>query len=485
METWPEACFKAYDIRGLANGDGSGELTPAFAYRLGRAIATYLECGSYAVGRDIRDSSPALARELMRGLCEGGVEVLDLGIVSTGCVYHACWTLPVDGGVMVTASHLPMPTHNGFKMCRGTLPLAGEEIQELKQVFLTGDFREGDGSIVDHPHMEAYLDAIIASTGPLARPVKVAVDCGNAVPGPFMTQLLDRMGVDHVDLYCDWDASEPNHGADPTRPKNMVDLGGAVVDHGCEFGLGADGDGDRIGAVDEAGRFIYPDRLIALLAEDLLKDEDELPEDAADDEHLRIVYDVKCSMNVEKAILKTGGRPVMARTGHSFMKRVLASMPDCKMAAEMSGHIFLADRGWYGFDCSLYNAARLIELWSRHAPPSEGGPTFSSELDRLAPSLPTTGEVKVPCSEEDKLEVVAAITEAFADHECSVVDGVRVRFNDENGHYVGWYLARKSNTEPVLVMRMEAKSEAHLQRMKAMADERVSPVINIEKLLNA
>jgi len=293
------------------------------------------------------------------------------------------------------------------------------------------------------------------------------------------------MGVDHVDLYCDWDASEPNHGADPTRPKNMVDLGAAVVDHGCEFGLGADGDGDRIGAVNEEGRFIYPDRLIALLAEDLLKDEDELPEDAADDEHLRIVYDVKCSMNVEKAILKTGGRPVMARTGHSFMKRVLASMPDCKMAAEMSGHIFLADRGWYGFDCSLYNAARLIELWSRRSPPDEGGPTFSSELDRLAPSLPTTGEVKVPCSEDDKLEVVAAITEAFADHECSVVDGVRVRFNDENGHYVGWYLARKSNTEPVLVMRMEAKSEDHLQRMKAMADERVSPVINIEKLLNA
>ena len=485
MDTWPEACFKAYDIRGLANGDGSGELTPDFAYRLGRAIATYLECGSFAVGRDIRDSSPALARELMRGLCEGGVEVLDLGIVSTGCVYHACWTLPVDGGVMVTASHLSMPTHNGFKMCRGTLPLAGEEIQELKQVFLTGDFRKGEGAIVDRPHMDAYLDAIIASTGPLARTVKVAVDCGNAVPGPFMSQLLDKMGVDHVDLYCDWDASEPNHGADPTRPKNMVDLGAAVVDHGCEFGLGADGDGDRIGAVDEEGRFIYPDRLIALLAEDLLKDEDELPEDAADDEHLRIVYDVKCSMNVEKAILKTGGRPVMARTGHSFMKRVLASMPECKMAAEMSGHIFLADRGWYGFDCSLYNAARLIELWSRRSPPNEGGPTFSSELDRLAPSLPTTGEVKVPCSEEDKLEVVAAITDAFADHECSVVDGVRVRFNDENGHYVGWYLARKSNTEPVLVMRMEAKSEDHLQRMKAMADERVSPVINIETLLNA
>ena len=485
MERWPEACFKAYDIRGLANGDGSGELTPEFAYSLGRAMATYLECSSFAVGRDIRDSSPALASQLMQGLVDGGVKVMDLGIVSTGCVYHACWTLDVDGGVMVTASHLPMPTHNGFKMCRGTLPLAGEEIQELKAVFLEGEFCEGKGEIVDTPHLETYLDAIIASTGPLSRPVKVAVDCGNAVPGPAMSMLLDRLGCEHVDLYCDWDATEPNHGADPTRPKNMVDLGKTVVEHGCEFGMGADGDGDRIGAVDEEGRFIYPDRLIALLAEDLLKDVEQLPEDDADDEHLRVIYDVKCSMNVEQAILQAGGRPVMARTGHSFMKRVLASMPECKMAAEMSGHIFLADRGWYGFDCSLYNAARLIELWSRHPAPAEGGPAFSSELDRLAPSLPTTGEVKVPCAEEDKLEVVAAITEAYEDHEASIVDGVRVRFEDENGEYVGWYLARKSNTEAVLVMRMEAKTEEQLAKMKAMADERVSPIINIENLLNA
>lgn len=485
MEPWPEACFKAYDIRGRANGDGTGELTPEFAYRLGRALATYLECESYAVGRDIRDSSPALASQLMAGLADGGVRVLDLGIVSTGCVYHACWTLPVNGGVMVTASHLPMPTHNGFKMCRGTLPLAGEEIQELKSVFLKGEFIEGSGAIVDHPHMDAYLDAIVESTGPMARTVKVAVDCGNAVPGPYMVELLTKMGVDHVDLFCEWDATEPNHGADPTRPKNMVDLGRAVVDHECEFGLGADGDGDRIGAVDEAGRFIYPDRLIALLADDLLKDEDDALEDAADDEHLRVIYDVKCSMSVEQAILEAGGRPVMARTGHSFMKRVLASMPECKMAAEMSGHIFLADRGWYGFDCSLYNAARLIELWSRQAPVVDGGPSFSNELDRLAPSLPTTGEVKVPCEEDDKIRVVSAITEAFNDMETSTVDGVRVRFNDDNGEYVGWYLARKSNTEPVLVMRMEALSESTLQTMMDVVTERVSGIINIEKLLTA
>ena len=463
MTEWPVSCFKAYDIRGLS-GD---ELSDEFAYRLGRALATYLECESYAVGRDIRESSPGYASNLIQGLVDSGVRVLDLGIVSTGCVYHACWTLPVDGGVMVTASHLPMPTHNGFKMCRGTLPLAGEEIQELKHVFLDGNFREGQGEHIDHPHEEAYLKAIVESTGTLARPVKVAVDCGNAVPGPAMTKLLDMLGAEHIDLYCDWDNTEPNHGADPTREYNMVDLAKAVVDNECELGLGADGDGDRIGAVDENGDFVYPDRLIALLADDVVGSEEGKD---------LLIYDVKCSMNVEKAILSAGGRPMMAKTGHSFMKRVLAEHPDSLMAAEMSGHIFMNDRGWYGFDCSLYNAARLLELWSRR------DATFSGELNRLAPNLPTTGEVKVPCAEEDKLETVEAIKNAFSDHEASTIDGVRVRFS-ENGEQTGWYLARKSNTEPILVMRVEANNEENLNAMLKLIDERISSIINIEKLL--
>ena len=464
MTEWPVSCFKAYDIRGLS-GD---ELSDEFAYRLGRSLATYLECNSFAVGRDIRESSPGYASHLMQGLVDSGVRVLDLGIVSTGCVSHACWTLPVDGGVMVTASHLPMPTHNGFKMCRGTLPLAGEEIQELKDVFLAGNFREGQGQRIDHPHEDAYLQAIVESTGPLARPVKVAVDCGNAVPGPAMAKLLDMLGADHIDLYCNWDNTEPNHGADPTREYNMVDLAKAVVENGCERGLGADGDGDRIGAVDENGNFVYPDRLIALLADDVVGSEDGKD---------LLIYDVKCSMNVEKAILSAGGRPMMAKTGHSFMKRVLAEHPDSLMAAEMSGHIFMNDRGWYGFDCSLYNAARILELWSRR------NSTFSGELNRLAPNLPTTGEVKIPCAEEDKIGTVEAIKDAFSDHEASTIDGVRVRFT-EDGEQTGWYLARKSNTEAILVMRVEANNEENLNRMLKLIDERISPIINIEKLLN-
>ena len=465
MGDWPLHCFKAYDIRGLSGE----ELSDEFAYRLGQSLAKYLDCESFAVGRDIRETSPGYASNLIRGLTDSGVKVLDLGIVSTGCLYHACWTLPVDGGVMVTASHLPMPTHNGFKMCRGTLPLAGEEIQELKDVFVSGNFKQGDGEHVDFPHEENYLKAIIASTGKLSRPVKVAVDCGNAVPGPAMSKLLDMLGAEHIDLYCDWDNTEPNHGADPTREYNMVDLANTVKENSLEFGLGADGDGDRIGAVDENGDFVYPDRLIALLADDVVGSEDGKD---------LLIYDVKCSMNVEKAIVAAGGKPMMAKTGHSFMKRVLADNPNALMAAEMSGHIFMADRGWYGFDCSLYNAARILELWSR-----TNGKKFSEELNRLAPNLPTTGEVKVPCSEDDKLEAVAKITSAFDDFESSTIDGVRVRF-EENGEQIGWYLARKSNTEPILVMRVEANTQSNLDSILSMINERVSPIIDISKLLN-
>ena len=478
MAKWAEHCFKAYDIRGLANGDGSGELTPAFAERLGRALATYLGAKRLAVGRDIRTSSPALADALMQGMQAAGTDVIDLEVCTTGALYHACWTMDVDGGVMVTASHLPMPTHNGFKMCRGNLPLAGEEIQELRQVFMTGDFSSGEGTRIPTPHMPTYLAAIAESVGQLGRPVHVAVDAGNAVPGPYLVEVLEAIGARVEAVHCTWDASEPNHGADPTRPYNMTDLADLVTAHGCEFGLGSDGDGDRIGAVTETGAFVYPDRLVALLVGDVLAD---LGQDASGNERT-VIYDVKCSMNVESAILAAGGTPLMARTGHSFMKRALAERPGCRFAAEMSGHLFPADRGWYGFDCSLYNAARLVELWSRQAPE---GPTFGEALDAVAPNLPTTGECKVPCAEAQKEEVVAGITAAFSDLPHSTVDGVRVRFEDEDGSLQGWYLARRSNTEAVLVMRAEARTEQGLERIRAHIEERVAHLIDVEGFLDA
>ncbi|GIS27702.1 MAG: phosphoglucomutase [Methanobacteriota archaeon] len=477
MAKWAEHCFKAYDIRGLANGDGSGELTPAFAERLGRALGTYLGAKRLAVGRDIRTSSPALADALMQGMQAAGTDVIDLEICTTGALYHACWTMDVDGGVMVTASHLPMPTHNGFKMCRGNLPLAGEEIQELRQVFMTGDFPP----VKEHgfPRPTCHLPrGHRRKRGPAWPPRSRCRGRWKrgAWPLPRRGPRGHRGEVEAV--HCTWDASEPNHGADPTRPYNMTDLADLVAAHGCEFGLGSDGDGDRVGAVTETGAFVYPDRLVALLVGDVLAD---LNEEASANERT-VIYDVKCSMNVESAILAAGGTPLMARTGHSFMKRALAERPGCRFAAEMSGHLFPADRGWYGFDCSLYNAARLVELWSRQAP---DGPTFGEALDAVAPNLPTTGECKVPCEEDRKEAVVAGITSAFADLPHSTVDGVRVRFEDEDGNLQGWYLARRSNTEAVLVMRAEARTEQGLERIRAHIEERVADLIDVEGFLDA
>ena len=477
--TWPEHCFKAYDIRGHASGSSDDELTPAFAERLGQALSTMLGAQRMAVGRDIRETSPALASALIDGLRAGGTTVVDLGICTTGALYHACWTLDVDGGVMVTASHLAMPMYNGFKMCEGRLPLAGEDIQRLREVFLKGDFAEGAGGLEHLDCMPIYLEAILESVGPLERPVRLAVDAGNAVPGPFLVELLERLGADVHAVHCAWDNTEPNHGADPTRPANMVDLAELVRSSNSEFGLGSDGDGDRLGAVTEQGDFVYPDRLIALLVGDVLAD---LPADASEEERT-VVFDVKCSMNVEQAILDAGGLPLMARTGHSFMKRELAARPGCRLAAEMSGHLFPADRGWYGFDCSLYNAARMVDLWSRLS--TGEGLTFSTALNAVAPNLPTTGECKVPCEEDDKSRAVKAITAAFEDHHCSTVDGVRVRFEDEDGTQVGWYLARQSNTEAVLIMRAEARSEAWLAAIRTMIEERVAGVVPMDGFLNA
>ena len=470
---WPQHCFKAYDIRGLSGS----EINDVFAERLGRALATYLELGAIAVARDIRESSPGIAKALMKGLSESGVKVLDLGILPTGGLYHSVWNLPVDGGCMVTASHLPMPTHNGFKICKGRLPLAGEGRQELKEVFLSGDFREGEGSVEQTPHDDAWIKDIIESAGRPSRTVNVVVDCGNAVTGPFMERLLIELGLDATTLYTEWEPSEPNHPADPTRPKNMVDLAAKVLETGAELGIGIDGDGDRIGVVDEKGRFIHPDRLIPPLAIEVLADRLD-----GDEEARSVVYDVKCSMAVEQAILKAGGVPVMARTGHSFMKAHLAEHPQTMMAAEMSGHIFLADKGWYGFDDSLYNSARLLNLVAELE-----GESFGEMLDRVVPSLPTTGEVKVPCPESDKDGVVNAVTRSLIDSglECSTVDGVRARFNDDDGNYIGWYLCRRSNTEEVLVMRTEADSEQALSDVMEQVKNLAGPHIDLSKLFEA
>jgi len=455
--------FKAYDIRGLAHS----ELDSEFAERLGRALATHLNAKSVAVASDIRESGPELHDALLRGLNSSGADVLDLGITTTGVLYRATVDLPVDASIVITASHNP-PEYNGFKICNGSLPMAGEELQDLKKTFDKGDFKNGNGIIKNLSNFEnKYLETIVRNAGIPQRKMKIAIDCGNAVPGPLTIKLMEKLGVELISIHCNWDNKFPNHPPDPTRPENMRDLAKAVIENKAEFGIGMDGDGDRIGVVDEAGNFIHPDRLMTIFAKDILRERK-----GGTESERTVFFDVKCSMALEDAITSAGGIPVMVRTGHSFMKRELRNNPDSPLAGEMSGHFFLNDR-WPGFDDSLYNTARLLEIIAREPSPESGGPVFSDWFTDL-PNYASTGEAKVPL-DRDREETMDFVTNAFTDMKKSTVDGVRVRYPD------GWYLCRPSNTEPILVMRAEASSEENLKKIKEDVEYRLGEKINLKK----
>ena len=456
--------FKAYDIRGLAGS----QLDAEFAHRLGSALVTHVDAKSIAVARDIRESGPELHEAFLQGITEAGADVIDLGITTTGVLYRATVDLSVDAAVAITASHNP-PEYNGFKICRGTLPMAGEELQELKATFDAGEFHSGSGTITEMPEFEEQvLQTIVENAGMPQRSIRIAIDCGNAVPGPLTVSLMQKLGVELVPIHCDWDNTFPNHPPDPTRQKNMVDLSKAVVENNCEFGIGMDGDGDRIGVVDEKGRFIHPDRLMAVIAADVLVDR----RDGTEAERT-VFFDVKCSMALEEAILASGGVPKMVRTGHSFMKRELRSNPEAVMAGEMSGHFFLHDR-WPGFDCSLYNAARLLEIVGRDPSPKDDGMSFSQRFANL-PDYPSTDETKIPLV-AGRQDTMAAVEGAFADMEKSTVDGIRVRYPD------GWYLCRPSNTEPILVMRAEGRDDSALAAIIEDVNSRIGHMLDLNKL---
>ena len=456
--------FKAYDIRGLAGS----QLDAEFARRLGSALVTHVDAKSIAVARDIRESGPELHEAFLQGITEAGADVIDLGITTTGVLYRATVDLSVDAAVAITASHNP-PEYNGFKICRGTLPMAGEELQELKATFDAGEFHSGSGTITEMPEFEQQvLQTVMENAGMPQRSIRIAIDCGNAVPGPLTVSLMQKLGVELVPIHCEWDNTFPNHPPDPTRQKNMADLSKAVVENNCEFGIGMDGDGDRIGVVDEQGGFIHPDRLMAVIAADVLVDR----RDGTEAERT-VFFDVKCSMALEEAILASGGVPKMVRTGHSFMKRELRSNPEAVMAGEMSGHFFLHDR-WPGFDCSLYNAARLLEIVGRDSSPKDGGMSFSQRFTSL-PDYPSTDETKIPLVGERE-ETMMAVEGAFADMEKSTVDGIRVRYPD------GWYLCRPSNTEPILVMRAEGRDDSALEAIITDVNARIGHMLDLSKL---
>ena len=441
---WPDApppeIFKAYDIRGIVDET----LTEEGVARIGQAIGTEaLARGSrsVAIGRDGRLSGPRLAAALSSGLQSAGIQVLDAGCVATPMVYFAAVERAGGSGVMVTGSHNP-PQYNGLKTMLAGTTLSGNEIQALRARILRGDLATGRGRALSAEIGEAYLVRILSDVR-LARPMRIAVDCGNGVAGAFAPELFRRLGCEVIPLFCDVDGTFPNHHPDPSRPENLQDLVRVLRQGEAELGLAFDGDGDRLGVVTAAGHVIYPDRQLMLFAADVL----------SRNPGARVIYDVKSTRHLAPWIRRHGGEPILSRTGHSFIKARMKE-PGALLAGEMSGHLFFRER-WYGFDDGLYAGARLLEILSRHADPS-------AVLDAL-PDAVSTPEINVPMAEGDNhrlVEQLQAAARFTGAQDVITIDGVRVEYAD------GFGLARASNTTPVLVLRFEADDAAALERIR-------------------
>jgi phosphomannomutase/phosphoglucomutase len=437
----PETIFRQYDIRGTV-GD---QLTPAAARAVGQAYATLAwerlkRAPRVAVGRDNRPSGPDLAAGVRDGIVLAGGTAVDVGEVPTPALSFATHTLEVDGGIQITGSHNP-PAFNGFKMVLEHNAVFGDDIQRLYR-FIEDDkllTKAGGKQTAHGALLPAYRDAIVSRNGPLARPVKVVVDCGNGVTSLIAIETLRRLGADVTPLFAESDGTFPNHHPDPSVVENLHDLQTAVERQGAELGIAFDGDGDRIGAVDERGAVVPGDQLLILFGRDLVH---------RVGAGKVVIFDVKCSEVLPQMLRRAGLEPIMWKTGHSFIKQKMKEL-GAPLAGEMSGHMFFG-ADWYGFDDALFGAARLLAYVAR-----EGGP-----LSRLLADVPrtfATPELRVDCADERKFAVVRRAAEHFAArYPVATLDGVRITFAE------GWGLVRASNTQPVLVLRFEAASETAL-----------------------
>jgi phosphomannomutase/phosphoglucomutase len=433
--------FKAYDIRGIVDRTLTVEAVEA----IGQAIGSEAQGrGKHAVciGRDGRLSGPALAQALARGLQKSGVDVIDIGRVTTPILYFATHHIGTGSGVMVTGSHNP-PDYNGLKMVLAGETLSGDDIQNLRRRLETGDLKRGAGSMRSQDVGNAYLERVTGDIK-LKRKMRIAVDCGNGIPGAFAPALYRKLGCEVEELFCEVDGTFPNHHPDPSQPENLKDLIAALKKGNAEIGLAFDGDGDRLGVVTKAGKVIFPDRQLMLFAADVLKR----------NSGAEILFDVKCTRNLAPWIRKHGGRPTMWKTGHSLIKAKMKET-GALLAGEMSGHIFFKER-WYGFDDGLYAGARLLEFLS-------SVPDISAALDELPDSL-NTPELQIKLKEGENYALIEKLqkTARFPDaREVITIDGLRVEYSD------GFGLARSSNTTPVVVLRFEADDEAALKRIQA------------------
>lgn len=444
----PAGIFREYDIRGVFEQD----LTPEVAARVARAFAAYLRRtaprGDLAVvvGHDNRLSSPALHRAVTDALVESGCQVTDVGLVTTPVFYFARVHLGIDGGVMVTASHNP-PEYNGFKLAHEFGTLYGEQIQEVRRLAEAGEFVRGQGSVRRVDVRPAYRAAVVEKVRLGPRRLKVVVDCGNGTASTVAPDVLRDLGVEVVPLYCDSDPTFPHHHPDPVDPKNLKDLIRAVREERADVGIGFDGDGDRIGVVDDRGRIVWGDELMILFWREILP---KYPGAQA-------IVEVKCSQALVDEIRRLGGRPFFYRTGHSLIKAKMKEI-GAVFTGEMSGHMFFADE-WYGFDDAVYAAARLLRILSNTDRPL-------SELLADVPRYFATPEVRVPCPDDRKFAVVAELVRHFKErYEVVDVDGARVLFPD------GWGLVRASNTQPVLVVRAEGTTPEALRRIQRTLEE--------------
>lgn len=449
MSSAPQGIFRAYDVRGLVDR----ELDDRVVQLVGRGFGTLVRRDGgrrVVLGRDGRLSSAGYAAAFAAGLRAAGCDVLDAGMVPTPVVYFGIYHLEADGGAVITASHNP-PEYNGAKLCVGTRTLFGEGIQQLRRLIEADDLEGGEGHVEPVDLVEPYLAAVKERIR-LARPVRIGVDAGNGVAGMIVPRLYRELGCEVHELYCDVDGRFPNHHPDPTVEDNVRDLRALVLGRELEVGLGFDGDGDRLGVVDERGDIVWGDRLTLLLARDVL----------SRNPGATIIFDVKCSKLLADDIAAHGGRPLMWKTGHSFIKQKIRD-ERALLAGEMSGHLFFGEN-FYGHDDAAYAGAKLLEIYSRHEGP------FSSQLADL-PEVFSTPEIRRPSSEEHKFEVCRRLRdELAAEFEVNDIDGVRVELDD------GWGLARPSNTSPKIILRFEAATAERLAEIRSMVEDRLQRI---------
>lgn len=442
--------FRAYDIRGRAGGNLTGDVVRQLAMAIGSESSARAQ-QTVIVGRDARVSSPDLHKQLIEGLKRSGRDVIDIGVVPTPVVYFAANTLPAQSAVMLTASHNP-PEDNGLKVMIAGKTLVAEDIQRLRQRVEQQDFTTGSGGYSQQNISADYIERI-SSDVVLARSLTVVVDAGNGVAGPIGVRVLEALGCKVVPLYCDPDGRFPNHQPDPSRAENLEDLQSAVVLNDAHLGIAFDGDGDRLGVVTGSGEVVAADRVMMLLAKHVL-----VTHPGAD-----IVFDVKCSRELMNVITSHGGRPVMSRTGHSYLKAKLAET-GAPLAGELSGHIIFNDR-WFGFDDAIYAAARLLEILSLE---SDDADAVFGEF----PETVATPELSFPMADDVKAAFVEMLAQKanFMGGTLNKLDGLRVDFSD------GWGLIRASNTTPSIVMRFEGRDESVVQRIQAQFRDAVHMV---------